>query len=159
MGLPILGRWIISSGLYNITDGSKVQIDSKRWKTAIESRRNKGKESYKASRVFNLPQNNHSVMLNPAEKFNGSNKNKNCRRQVLPCEAEYVLNQQCRLMERKIFGVRMTHVMHLAYPLAVRIGIKSLFWKRNEENGRNGNFLRRHQEILVTNPEYLHSQE
>jgi len=64
-------------------------------------------------------------------------------------------------MERKIFDWTMTDVMHLAYPLAVRNGIKNQFFKRNEKTVRKWlkNFLRRHQEISVTTPEGLHSQE
>jgi len=55
----------------------------------------------------------------------------------------------------------MADVIHLAYPLAVKNGIKNQFFKRNEKIGRKWlkNFLRRHQEISVTTPEGLHSQE
>ena len=64
-------------------------------------------------------------------------------------------------MERKCFGLTMVDVMHLAYPLAVRIGIKSLFCKRNEETGKKWfkSFLRSHQEISVTTTEVVLSQE
>ena len=51
----------------------------------------------------------------------------------------------------------MANVMRLAYELVVRNGIKNHFCKRNEKNGRKlmKNFLRRHQEISVRNPEGL----
>jgi len=64
-------------------------------------------------------------------------------------------------MERKIFGLTMADVMHLAYQLTVRNAIKNQFCKRNGKTGRKWliNFLRRHQEISVTIPEGLHSQE
>jgi hypothetical protein len=39
-------------------------------------------------------------------------------------------------MERKIFGWTVADVMHLAYQLAVRNGIKNQFCKRNEKAGR-----------------------
>jgi len=63
-------------------------------------------------------------------------------------------------MERKIFGLTMADVMHLAYLLAVRNRIKNQFFKRNEKTGRESlkNFLRRHQEISLTTSE-VHSQE
>jgi len=64
-------------------------------------------------------------------------------------------------MERNFFGLPVADVMHLAYQLAVRNGIKNKFCKRNEKTIRKRlkNFLRRHQEISVTTPGGLHSQE
>ena len=64
-------------------------------------------------------------------------------------------------MERKFLGLTMADVMCLAYQLAVRNGIKNQFCTRNEKTRRKWfkNFLPRHQEILVTTPESLHSQE
>jgi len=55
----------------------------------------------------------------------------------------------------------MADVTCLAYQLAVRNGIKNQFCTRNEKTGRKWlkNILRRHQEIAVTTPEVLHSQE
>jgi hypothetical protein len=55
----------------------------------------------------------------------------------------------------------MADVMRLAYQLAVRKRIKNEFCKENEKVGRKWLklFLRRHQEISVTTPEFLHSQE
>jgi len=51
----------------------------------------------------------------------------------------------------------MADVMRLAYQLAVRNGIKNKFRKRNEKAGRKWlkNFLRRHPQISVRNPEGL----
>jgi len=55
----------------------------------------------------------------------------------------------------------MVEVMYLAYQYAVRNGIKNQFCKRNEQTGTKWlkKFLRRNQEISVTTPEGLHSQE
>jgi hypothetical protein len=49
------------------------------------------------------------------------------------------------------FGLTTADVMHLAYQLAVRNGIKNQFCKRNEMAGRKWlkNFLRRNPEISV----------
>jgi hypothetical protein len=83
------------------------------------------------------------------------------RKQVLPYEVENYLAQHCRLMERKIFDLTLADVMHLAYQLAARNGIKNQFFKRNEKTGRKWlkNLRRRHQEISVITTEGLHSQE
>jgi len=64
-------------------------------------------------------------------------------------------------MERKFLGLKVAEVMCVAYQLAVRNGIKNQFCTRNENNGRKWLkiFLRRHQEISVTTPEGLQSQE
>jgi hypothetical protein len=64
-------------------------------------------------------------------------------------------------MERKFLGLTMADVISLAYQLAVRKGIKNQFCTRNENTGRkwSKSFLRRHQEISVTIPGGLHSQE
>ena len=55
----------------------------------------------------------------------------------------------------------MADVMCLAYHLAVRNGIKTQFCTGNEKTERKWlkNFLGRHQEISVTTPEGLHTQE
>jgi hypothetical protein len=55
----------------------------------------------------------------------------------------------------------MADVVHLAYQLAVRNGIKNKFCKKNEKNGRKWlkYFLLCHQEISVTATEGVHSQE
>jgi hypothetical protein len=60
-------------------------------------------------------------------------------------------------MERKFFGLTITDIMHLAYQLAVRNGIKNQFCKRNELAGRKWlkNFLHHHPEISVRTPEGL----
>ena len=83
------------------------------------------------------------------------------RKQVFPGEGENDLAEHCLLMERKFLGLTMADVMCLAYQLAVRNGIKNQFCTRNENTGRKWlkNFLHRHQEISVTIPEGLHSQE
>jgi hypothetical protein len=60
-------------------------------------------------------------------------------------------------MQRKFMGLTMAGVVHLAYQLAVRNGIKNQFCKRNENPGRKWlkNFLLRHKEISVTTTEGL----
>ena len=64
-------------------------------------------------------------------------------------------------MERMFLGLTIADVMCLAYQLAVRNRIKNQFCTRKEKTGSKWlkKFLRRRQEISVTTPEGLHSQE
>jgi hypothetical protein len=114
--------------------------------------------SYKASRVFNLPQTTLEHYVNNRQESSSETiKTKLGRKQVLPCEAEIDLAEHCFLMERKFFGLTMADVMRLTYQLAVRNGIKNQFCKENEKAGRKWlkNFLRRHPQISVRTPEGL----
>ena len=61
----------------------------------------------------------------------GNNKAKLGKKRVLPCEIENDLAEYCLLMQRKFLGLTMIHVVHLAYQLAVRNGIKNQISKRN----------------------------
>jgi hypothetical protein len=99
-------------------------------KATIEGRRNKEKGSYKASRVFNLPQTTLRRYVKDRQKSSSETiKTKLGRKQILPCEVENDLAEHCRLMERTIFDLTMADVMHLAYLLAVRNGIKNQIFK------------------------------
>ena len=110
----VISLWIIPSVLNNITDGSGLKMDSERRKTAIECRRNKEKGSCKASRFFILPQTTLRRYVKPGKEAQQSNKTKLCRKKVLTCEVENDLAEYCRLMERKIFDLKIVDVMHLA---------------------------------------------
>jgi hypothetical protein len=121
-------------------------------KAAIEAIRNKEMGSYKASRVFNVPQTTLQRYVNGWQKSSSETaKTKLGRKQVLPCEVENALSEHCLLMERKFLGLTMADVMRLTYQLAVRNGIKNQFCKRTEKAGIKWlkNFLRRHPQISV----------
>jgi len=121
--------------------------DPERMKAAIEAMRNKEMGSYRAFRVFNVPQTTLQRYVKDRQKSSSETvKTKLGRKQVLPCEAENDLAEHCLVMERKFFGLTMADVMRLAYQLAVRNGIKNQFCKRNEKAGRKWlkNFLCRH---------------
>ena len=106
--------------------------DPERMEAAIEAVRNKEMGSYKAFRVFNVPQTTLEPYVKDQKKCSSEIGKTNLRRkQVLPCEAESDLAKRCLLMERKVFGLTMADVMRLAYQLAVRNGIKNQFCKRN----------------------------
>jgi len=111
----------------------KKKMDPERKKAAIEAIRNKEMGSYRASRVFNVPQTTLELYVKDRQKSSSETvKTKLGRKQVLPCEAENDLAEHCLLMERKFFDLTMADVMRLAYQLAVRNGIKNQFYKRNE---------------------------
>jgi hypothetical protein len=80
---------------------------------AIEAIMNKEMDSYKASRVFNVPQ----TILERKKSSSETVKTKLGRKQVLPCDAESDLTQHCLLMERKLFGLTVADVIRLAYQL------------------------------------------
>jgi len=107
-------------------------------KAAIEALSNKEMGSYKASRVFNVPQTTPERYVKDRQKSSSKTaKTKLGRKQVLPCEAESDLVENCLLME-KFFSLTMADVMRLAYQLAVRNGIKNNFareMKRLEGSG------------------------
>ena len=55
--------------MYNITDSSKEKMGPQKKKAAIEAIRNKEMGSYRASRIFNVPQSTlQSVMLKTGRK-------------------------------------------------------------------------------------------
>ena len=111
-------------------------------KAAIETVRVEEIGSYKAYRVFNVPQTTLQRYVKDGQKSSSDTvKTKLGRKQVLPCEAENDLAERCLFMERKFFGLAMADVMRLAFQLAVRNGIKTQFlqeiwkdWKEVVEN-------------------------
>jgi len=93
--------------------------------------------SYRASRVFNLPQTTLERYVKDRQKSSSETvKTKLDRKQVLNCEAENDVAEHCLLMERKFFGLTMVDVTCLVYQLAVRNGTKNQFCKRNEKAGK-----------------------
>jgi hypothetical protein len=81
--------------------------DPKRMKAAIEAMRNRLMGSYKASRVFNIPQTTLECYIKDQEKSsNEAIKTKLGRKQVLPCVAENDLDERCLLMERKFLALQ-----------------------------------------------------
>ena len=97
-------------------------------KAAIEAIRNKEMGSYKASRVFNVPQTRLERYVKVRQKSSSETVETELGwKQVPPCEAENDLAEHCLLMETKFFGLKMADVMRLAYQLAVRNGINNQF--------------------------------
>jgi hypothetical protein len=126
-------------------------------KETIEAMRNKEVGSYKASRIFSVPQTTLERYVKDRQKSSSETvKTKLGKKQIFPCEAENNLAEHCLLME-KFFSLTVADVIRLAYQLAVRNGIKNQFCKRNEKAGRKWlkNFLHHHPEISVRTPEDL----
>jgi hypothetical protein len=103
----------------------------------------------------------YSITFKTVRKAQLKQKTKLGRNHVFACEVENNLAEYCLLIERKFFGLTMADVMRIGYQPDVRNGMKNQFCNRNEKTERKWlrNFLRRHQEISVTTPENLHSQE
>jgi len=133
-------------------------MDSERKKAAIEAVRNKEMGSYRASRLFNVPQTTLEGYVKDRQKISSETiKTKLYSKQVLTCEAENDLVEHCLLMERKFFGLTMADIMRLAYQLAAGNGIKNQFCKRNRKAGKKWlkNFLLRHLQVSIRTPEGL----
>ena len=83
----------------------KKNWDPKRIKTATEATRNEEKSSYKASRVFSVPQTTPEPYVKDRQKSSSETvTTKLGRKQVLPCEAQNDLAEYCLLMERIFWG-------------------------------------------------------
>ena len=82
--------------------------------------------SYKASRVFNVPQTTLERYVEDQQKNSSETvKTKLGMKQVLRCEAKNDLAEHSLLMGKKFFGLTMADVMRLTYHLAVRNEIKN----------------------------------
>ena len=148
MGLPILGSQYLANFSFWVQMTQRKKCDPERMKAAIEAMRNKEMGSYKASRVFNVPQTTPEHYVKDRQKISSKAiTTKLGRKQVLPCEAENDLAEYCLLLERQFFGLTMADVLHFAYQLPVRNGIRNQFRKRNEKTGGKWlqNFLLHHQ--------------
>jgi hypothetical protein len=89
-------------------------------KAATEVTRNKEMGSYRASRIFNVPQTTPERYVKDRQKSSSKAiTTKLGRKQVLPCEAENDLPEYRLLVEIMFFGLTMADVVHLAYQLAV----------------------------------------
>jgi hypothetical protein len=98
--------------------------------------------SFKVNRFFNLPHTALRCCVKDRQKSTSQAiKTKLGRKQVFPCKAE--LSSALSFDRKKSFWLDSGRVMHLAYLIAVRNGIKSLFFNRNEETERKWlkNFL------------------
>jgi hypothetical protein len=83
---------------------TRKKWDPERVKAATEAMKNKKMGSYKASRVFSVPQPAlQSYVKDRQESSSETITSKLGRKQVLPCEAKNDLVEYCLLLERKFF--------------------------------------------------------
>jgi len=79
--------------------------DPERIKAAIEALRNKEMGSYKASRIFNVPQTKLQRYVKDRQKSSSEAiETEMGRKRILLCEAEYNLAEYSLLMERKFLA-------------------------------------------------------
>jgi len=83
-------------------------------KAAIEAMKNKEMGSYKASRVFNLPQTTLQSYVKDRQDSSSEALKQNC------VGSNFDLAEHCLVMERKFLSLTMADVMFLAYQLTVR---------------------------------------
>jgi hypothetical protein len=91
-------------GYIILEEKKKKKWDPERMKAPIEAIRSREMGSYKASRVFNVPQTALERYVNDRQKSSSETiKTKLGRNQVLSCEAENDLAEHCLLMGKKSF--------------------------------------------------------
>jgi hypothetical protein len=77
--------------------------------------------SYKASRIFNVPQTTPERYFKDQQKSSSETvKTKLGRKQVLRCEAENDLDKHCFLMKRKVLTFICLRATLLSYDVAHR---------------------------------------
>lgn len=126
-------------------------------KAAISAMRKNEMGSYKAARVFGVPQ-------TTLERYVKGNKSPDAviqttigRKPVFPSELEEDLKNYCIQMEERFFGLSRKDVRQFAYQLAVRNDIENPFSKEKQQAGKTWlrNFLRRNPELSVRTPQGL----
>ncbi|KAJ8968235.1 hypothetical protein NQ317_011351 [Molorchus minor] len=129
--------------------------DPIRMKAAVQAMRNKEMGSFKASRVFGVPQTTlerYAKNDTPADEIV---RTKMGRSPILPEDLEQELVRYCLQMEQKFFGLSRKDVRCMAYQLAIRNNLKNPFSKEKEQAGKKWlkNFMKRHRELSVRTPQ------
>jgi hypothetical protein len=128
MELPILGtapRELLFLGYIILQMPQRKNWYPERMKAVLKAIRNKEMGSYKASRVFSVPQTTLERYVKDQQKSSSETvKTKLGMKQVLRCEAENDLAEHCLLMERKFFWLDNGR-RHASHQLAVRNEIKN----------------------------------
>jgi hypothetical protein len=106
--------------------------DSERMKAVIETMRNKEMSSYKASRVFNLPQTTLQSYDKDRQESSSEAIKQNWVGSKVFLKEKNDLAEHCLLMEGKFLGFTIANAMCLASQLAVRNGIKTFFAREME---------------------------
>lgn len=124
-------------------------------KSAVDAVKNKEMGSFKASRIFNVPQ----TTLERYVKLANSNETVKPigRQPTLPPIIEADLVKYCTIMEDKFYGLTTKDVKSMAYQLALRNGIKNKFSQKSQQAGRKWlkNFFHRNPQISIRQPQGL----
>lgn len=127
-------------------------------KTAVEAVRNGEMGSFKAARIYNVPQTTLERYVKDEMKSSTDVVNtKLGRKQYLPSDLEKDLAEHCILLEERYFGLSQKDLRRLAFQLAEKNGIAHPFSKKSESAGRKWvkNFLRRNPQLAVRSPQGL----
>lgn len=136
----------------------RKQWDPDQMKAAINAVKNKEMGSYKASRVFCVPQTTlERYVSNSDKESNELITTKLGRKSTMAVDIEMDLADYCLQMEQRFFGLSQKDVRRLAFQLALKNGIKTPFSKEKESAGRKWlkNFLRRNPQLSIRTPQGL----
>lgn len=131
--------------------------DPDHMKAAVEAMRSNEMGSYKASRVFNVPQTTLERYAKKQEDATEVINTKMGRKPVLPDELESELATYCLEMEQKFFGLSRRDVRCMAYQLAKRNDLKNPFSDESRQAGKKWlkNFMKRQKQLSVRTPQGL----
>lgn len=131
--------------------------DPEHMKAAVQAMRNEEMGSYKASRIFNVPQTTLERYAKKEEDPGEVIKTKMGRKPVLPGELESELASYCLEMEQKFFGLSRRDVRCMAYQLAKRNNLNNPFSDVNKQAGKKWlkNFMIRQKQLSVRTPQGL----
>jgi hypothetical protein len=112
--------------------------------------------SFKATRVFNLPQRILECYIKNADKLPADVvRTKIGRKPVLPPTVETDLAEYCLIMEQRFFSLMQKEVRRMANQLAVGNEMANPFLKDNEQAGKTRvkNFLKTNSQLAVRTPQ------
>lgn len=136
----------------------RKQWNPDRMKAAVKSVKNKEMGSFKASRIFNVPQTTLERYVKICYDEEGSTGPRSIGRQpTLAKHVEEDLAKYCTLMENRFYGLTTRDVRAMAFKIASMNGIKHRFSKTSELAGRKWlkGFFRRNPTISVRQPQGL----
>lgn len=132
--------------------------DSERMKSAVSAVRKKEMGSFKAARIFNVPQTTLERYVKMSDNEDGSTSPRPIGRQpTLSKQIESDLTEYCVVMEHKFYGLKTRDVRAMAFKLANLNGINHNFSKTTELAGRKWlkGFFRRNPKLSIRQPQGL----
>lgn len=136
----------------------RKQWDPDRMKNAVKAVRKKEMGSFKASRIFNVPQTTLERYVKMSDKEDGSaSPNSIGRKPTLCKDIEEDLSKYCVIMEDKFYGLTTRDVRSMAFKLATLNGVNHRFSKKSELAGRKWlkGFFKRNRHLSVRTPQGL----